>query len=265
MVTKRQNYSGTELRLRNLESFSISSSSHQPESRVRTHSHERPYLCVLLKGSYSERSSQRSETIDAGISIFRGAGYEHANRFFSSGGTCLNIEINDPMGFIDENDFRPPESGFVRHGNLSAYRLLGALHCGLSADELNILCYEAVFDHFDAFPVRGKLDWIRKIKERILDDPFPPISLTTLSREFDLNPNYIVRKFKEVTGYRLSQYLSKTRVEMALGKMLDTNETLTNIAVDSGFCDQSHFIRNFKNHIPDSTPKRFRKTLKRFV
>ena len=246
---------------REMEDFCISLTSHRPDLKVRTHTHKKPYLCLLVNGMYSESHSATTTTIETGISLFRSANHEHANQFYEHGGTCLNIEINNPAEFAIVNDFKLPKAEISRLGTLNIYKLLNSFRCDLPDDLLNILCYESVIMHFDTLPIRGKLDWVRKVKERIQEDPFMSISLSRLSKEFELHPNYIVRKFKDVTGFRLSEYLNKIRIELALAKMIRTNDNLTKIAFDSGFCDQSHFNRNFQRYLAAS-PRNFRKTLK---
>ena len=261
MKSGHQHYSGSIESSKEVESFSISIGWNTPETIVPNHSHEKPYLCLCLDGTYTETNYKTSTLIDPGACIFRSANYEHANQFYEYDVKLLNVEINNPTEFMEENDFKLPESEILRKGTLDLYRLLYSYKLGVSDDLLNILCYESTIKHFDMLPVRGKLDWVRKVKERILDDPFTSISLSRFSREFNLHPNYIVRKFKAITGYRLSEYLNKTRVELSLKKMIQSDDSLTNIAVDSGFCDQSHFNRNFRKHFSDS-PKKIRKLLK---
>ena len=87
------------------------------------------------------------------------------------------------------------------------------------------------------------------------------ISLNKLTQEFHLHPNYIIRKFKEKTGYKLSEYLEKTRLECTIRKLINSKEKLGNIALDNGYFDQSHFNRVFKKHL-SILPNQFKRILK---
>ncbi len=107
----------------------------------------------------------------------------------------------------------------------------------------------------------GDIDWVKKVKERINDNPLENISLDKLSIEFSLHPNYIVRKFKEITGFKLSEYLTRMRIEHSVKQILMDKENITAIALESGFYDQSHYCRNFKKLL-DTTPNNFRKVIK---
>ncbi len=115
--------------------------------------------------------------------------------------------------------------------------------------------------HINISEKKGNLIWVKQIKERINDDPTAPLSLEKLSLDFGLHPNYIIRKFKEVTGYKLSEYLTKIRLENSIKNLILTESNITEIALDTGFYDQSHFNRNFKKHIA-SSPLHFRKVIK---
>ena len=256
-------YSGRTQKLMETEDFCLSMSIHSPRSKSRLHSHEKPYLCLLLDGSYEESNTRDTSIVDTGTTLFRGPGHEHANRFYREGGICFNIEINDHTDFVERSEFSLPTDDFPRMGTTSLYELISSI--GESeADVANIRCHEAIISHFDIHPVKGNLRWIHSVKERIYFDPQKPISLRSLSDELGLHPNYIVRKFKEKTGFRLSQYLNKIRIEYSVKQMLQGREKLTRIALDSGFCDQSHFNRNFRRHFPAS-PKQLRAKLERFV
>lgn len=261
MKVKKQNYFGDTIASKKLEDFYVSLTSYQPNTKVVKHFHEKPYLCLLVNGFYEEKSYKSSEIIKTGSTLFRPANYEHENGFSNHKGLCLNIEINNPEEYIKQNDFKISASEAQQKGSIDVYKLLYFLKNDISDDILNISCYESIFSHFDYLPIKGKLNWIQTIKEKIRDNPFAIISLSKLSSEFDLHPNYIVRKFKEVTGYKLSDYLSKVRLECSLPKLASSAENLTNIAFDSGFYDQSHYAKNFKKHFIVS-PKEFRKVVK---
>ena len=87
------------------------------------------------------------------------------------------------------------------------------------------------------------------------------LSLNKFAQEFHLHPNYIIRKFKDKTGYKLSEYLEKIRFEHAIQEIVNSEEILRNIAFDNGYFDQSHFNKVFKKQL-SITPSQFKKILK---
>jgi AraC family transcriptional regulator len=241
------------------ESFNISLTNHSGNSNIPLHSHDKPYLCLLATGAYKEESNT-VDIITQGEAIYRTANYEHSNSFSGKGGLCLNIELNDYEHFTTLNNFRLPNEVSKQRGTVELYKLLYGLKQGLANDIINIHCYESMISVISTLNERGDINWIKKVKELINDNPLDPLSLDKLSLEFSLHPNYIVRKFKEITGFKLFEYLTKIRLEHSINYLLSNNESITSIALESGFYDQSHYCRNFKKHI-DTTPNNFRKVI----
>ncbi|UAM98377.1 AraC family transcriptional regulator [Polaribacter litorisediminis] len=252
-------YFGITTKSLKTESFNISLTNHLANSKISLHSHEKPYLCLLASGTYIEESNI-TDIIIQGEVLYRTANYEHSNSFSDKGGLCLNIEINNHQKFTTLNELHLPLKVSKQKGILEMYKLLYGIKRCLSNDIINIYCYESMIAVMNVFNGKGDINWVKKIKELINDNPLETISLDKLSIEFSLHPNYIVRKFKEITGFKLSEYLTKIRLEHSVKQLLISNENITSIALENGFYDQSHFNRNFKKHI-DTTPNNFRKVI----
>lgn len=253
-------YFGTKENSVKTESFKVSLTNHLAESKITKHAHANPYLCLLVYGNYNEKSNVES-VISSGEVLYRSAGYEHSNSFNKNDSLCLNIEINNQDRLMTQNDIILPLSESKEKATIEIYKVLYALKNRSANDLLDIYCYESMLTHINTSEQNGNLIWIKRIKERINDSPTELLSLDKLSFDFGLHPNYIIRKFKEVTGYKLSEYLTKIRLENSIKNLILTESNLTEIALNSGFYDQSHFNRNFKKHIT-TTPLHFRKVVK---
>ena len=266
LSTKKSNiethkYFGQGLNAVHSDCFHVSITSHAASTKTPIHYHKNPYLCLLLDGMYEEENKGDKTVLQAGSVLYREAGNEHANTFSNQEGRCLNIEILAPNQLMDENDLLLPSVAIERIGTKEIYSICESLRTNQFEDVLNIQCYEAFVAHFEMLPVIGNPVWIQSVKELIHDDPFAKLSLSYLSQQFNLHPNYIIRKFKKCTGFKLSEYMTKIRLESAMAGMIRTNDDLTKIAHDNGFYDQSHFTRNFKRQFGD-TPTNLRKNLK---
>ena len=94
------------------------------------------------------------------------------------------------------------------------------------------------------------LDYIdRHLAERITSRDVARSARLSVSRALHL--------FKEETGLALTAYIKKSRVDSAKHLLLDTDSPVTQVALESGFYDQSHFTRVFKS-LEKMTPSRFR-------
>ena len=76
---------------------------------------------------------------------------------------------------------------------------------------------------------------------------YSDISLSNVARHVSLNPSYFSNLFKKETGQSYMEYLSGVRIE-ASKQLLWEDISLTEIAYNVGFTDQSHFINVFKRY-----------------
>lgn len=79
----------------------------------------------------------------------------------------------------------------------------------------------------------------------IRDNHHQAFSLDQLSRACHSDPCYLIKLFKKKVGLTPYQYLRNYRIEVAKKKLLQ-DKTVSQVAHEVGFFDQSHFHRNFK-------------------
>lgn len=87
------------------------------------------------------------------------------------------------------------------------------------------------------------------------------LSLKTVSENLDLNPTYLSREFSRYfDDLSFGEYIRKARIEKATQLLENSTNSLAEIAYLTGFSDQSHFTRIFRQHTGKS-PSEFRKSL----
>jgi len=103
--------------------------------------------------------------------------------------------------------------------------------------------------------------WVKALKDIIQDQVDTNITLKQLSKDVNIHPAYLSREFsKYFDNLSFGEYLRKLRIEKAI-EYLDTSYySLTKIAYLTGFSDQSHFTRVFKQHT-GKNPSTYRKKL----
>lgn len=72
------------------------------------------------------------------------------------------------------------------------------------------------------------------------------LSLSSLAAAFYLSPYYLSRRFHEVTGYTITQYIQRTRVKNAQYLLLHSDRKIADIAQAVGFSSFSQFNRVFR-------------------
>lgn len=102
-------------------------------------------------------------------------------------------------------------------------------------------------------------EWVKELKEIIQDQIDTNLSLTDVSKSLDIHPSYLSREFsRHFDNLSFGEYIRKLRIEKAVELMETTRYNLTEIAYLTGFSDQSHFTRIFKQHYGKS-PSIFKK------
>src|SRR5262249_24936533 len=65
------------------------------------------------------------------------------------------------------------------------------------------------------------------------------LTVDELADRAGLSPRQLHRKFREVFGLSVPEFLVKTRIQAASDTLLHTDQSIAQIATDYGFCDQS--------------------------
>lgn len=84
------------------------------------------------------------------------------------------------------------------------------------------------------------------------------ITLESLGRSFAVSESYLSRKFKQVTGIGLVQYITFVRISNGERLLRESDLTVTEIAKRCGYNDSNYFTAVFKK-IKGVTPLRYRK------
>ncbi len=105
-------------------------------------------------------------------------------------------------------------------------------------------------------------DWVKELKQIIQDQVDANLNLTEISKTLDINPSYLSREFsKHFNNLSFGEYIRKRRIEKAIELINGNSYSLTEIAYLTGFSDQSHFTRIFKQHAGKS-PSAYKKDIK---
>jgi AraC family transcriptional regulator len=92
----------------------------------------------------------------------------------------------------------------------------------------------------------------RRAKEMLRANLSGDLGLPELASACRLSSGHFSRAFKQTVGCPPHQWLLQQRVERAKELILNTDEPLCAIALDTGFADQSHFTRVFSQHVKAS-------------
>lgn len=132
------------------------------------------------------------------------------------------------------------------------------------------LLFEVIFElinNFSVYKPKGEyikskkyLDRLTKITDYIKTNYKTNLSLDMVSEEFNLTPQYLSKYFKRYMGISYIKYLSSLRLESAYKDLLNTDSSITYIAIENGFPDGKAFSKTFKEAFKIN-PREYRKKL----
>jgi AraC-like DNA-binding protein len=84
------------------------------------------------------------------------------------------------------------------------------------------------------------------------------LSIEALAEKFNMAPNYISISFKKQVGESIKQYITNYKFGLIEARLTYSKLSLSEIAHEFSFTDESHFCRQFKKY-SGFTPTEFRK------
>lgn len=88
--------------------------------------------------------------------------------------------------------------------------------------------------------------WIKTVAEMTRDRWNEPLSLKDLSEAAGVHPVTVSKHFPKYFSCTFGEYMRRLKIEKSLYFLKASRFSLTEIAAECGFSDQSHFIRTFK-------------------
>jgi AraC-like DNA-binding protein len=74
-----------------------------------------------------------------------------------------------------------------------------------------------------------------------------------------VSPSTLAHTFKSQTGMSLVEYVTRMRIDLAMQMLAQTDRSITDVALSSGFHDAAYFCRIFRN-ATGQTPKGYRRS-----
>ncbi|OGO81075.1 MAG: hypothetical protein A2Y21_03420 [Clostridiales bacterium GWC2_40_7] len=98
---------------------------------------------------------------------------------------------------------------------------------------------------------------IRKVQRYIKENYYRKISLEDVAKYVYISPQYLSRKFKEVTGQQFVDYALNVKITRAKSLLKNSGIKVKDIAVQLGFSDYTYFCKVFKKY-ENITPLQYR-------
>jgi len=101
----------------------------------------------------------------------------------------------------------------------------------------------------------------RRAMELLSKGTYDDVRLAVIAKECRLSVSHFARSFKKTFGLPVHRWVIDQRVDHAKQLLLNSNESLLEIAFQAGFCDQASFNRTFAK-LTGTSPGRWRRDSK---
>jgi AraC family transcriptional regulator len=230
---------------------------------VAPHSHEAPYFSLLLEGSYSESAADFSVRYEPYTVVFHHAFTEHWDAIPAGGCRIFFIELLSPWIDIVAAISRPAHL-FEMDGGVPAWLILRLHREFLSGEAASPLTVESVLFELCEYLSDSTVDtarepaWIARTEELLRSTLSARIDLREVARQMGVNPSHLCRTFRRFRRRTIGDYVMGLRTQFICRKLVETRNSLSDIAEQAGFTDQSHMTRTFKR-ITGVTPGSYRR------
>jgi AraC family transcriptional regulator len=229
--------------LRRFHGVSVRRVIDRSRTRVPEHAHDWPLLSIFVIGGYLNKT-ELGETVIAGPSaILYRAGAAHENAIASSGFEQIEIEF-DPAWLGCALLPRAPVSRWLGWRVGAEARALAQI-CRQEASEERLRAgVQRFVERASGEPKRAAPNWLDGIARRLREDT--TLKVNRLAREVGRHPSWLGTAYRRATGEGLLETAARLRVERAACLLRETDRASACIAIEAGFCDQSHMHRTFK-------------------
>jgi AraC-like DNA-binding protein len=210
---------------------------------VPEHAHDWPVLSLFVIGSYLNETEVGERFICGPSAVFYRAGARHRNTTAAVGFEQIEIEF-DPAWLGSGLLPSLPVTLWVggRVGTEARY-LAHACEVAASAIRLRS-ALQRFLEVVSRQPQRQLASWIGPMTRRLREDT--TLRISDLATEAHRHPSWVGSAYRHATGEGLQDTVARFRVEHAARLLRETGQPYAAIAIDAGFCDQSHMNRTFR-------------------
>lgn len=268
MKLKAGQFYGKTSQTLSADGFSFTEKSYSHHAKLPVHSHELSHFCFVLSGNYEEKIGARLFERAPTTLVFYPPEVSHAEAHFTNGRHFL-VEIDfKGLEKVREYGARLNEPVLLR-GDSSLW-LAARMYkefserdgfSALALESISVELLIAASRPYSNRVQRKPPKWLERVKDFLQENYSTPPGLTELAKAVGVHPTHLARVFRQFERCTAGDYVRKIRIEQARKKMISTNTPLVEIALETGFADQTHFTRSFKR-ITGMTPTEFRHLFK---
>lgn len=231
-----------------------------------THTHKNARFVFVLQGRFSEIYERKKRDCIPLMTIFRPPEENHSEDYYGKGIVCLSVDIH-PHWLERLNEYTIKLDHSAAFYNSKLIPLIRKLNSefenkdDISALAIEALMFETVVELSRAekkSPAKDKSSgWLSNARDYIHAEFDSNVTISEIAAAVNIHPVHLARSFRAFYGCTIAEYIRRLRIDFACAALASSNENLAEIAVNSGFSDQSHFCKIFKR-LMNLTPAEYR-------
>jgi AraC family transcriptional regulator len=235
---------------------------HTQARALPSHAHQAGFVSLMLEGEYQETAGLSRFGYQPFSCIYHPPGMDYRDKVGESGVVLLTLEFKPEL--FDALDFAAVNLRPIidLSGRQPSWELMD-LYQRISSHTANDLDIESralnLAFSIVKFSARMPRDLhsLQRAREYVHSHFSENLTLAHVARAAGVHPVYLSHTFRHELGETLGEYLNRIRVRAAAGLLAKSRLSLSAIAADLGFYDQSHFTRIFRQ-LTGATPGMFR-------
>lgn len=224
------------------------------------HMHEEHTIALVLKGAETTTSRGKSQTALSGSLLLINADEVHSSKSVRVEYRAIKIKsktLDDIARHLFQRSLKRPCFPKLVIKDALLFRSLLALHLNLEqcssaleqeSEFISTIGLLLARQHPNRLihPTSGKEPhFVRVIRDYLKANYAENVSLAQLTSMTNLSPFYLIRVFRDQVGCPPHEYQTQLRIARAR-KLIRERQPISDVALETGFFDQSHFSRNFK-------------------
>lgn len=223
------------------------------------HYHDEPHLTFILNGGVVDKRKYLENELFSGELMFFHAGEPHQTISKSFPTKYISLQFQSDFYRQNSDVEQKIKSSLKKTPNakFSMLKIYSELFFNdeFSQTSIEMLTFNIFAENIDSknFPV-----WLKHIVEYLNDNWNQEISLEELANVVNVHPKTISKYFPKYFNCTFGEYRRKIKIEKSLSLIKTRQKSLTDVAYECGFYDQSHFTATFKG-LTGFLPKQFQK------
>jgi len=224
---------------------------HRRGGTLHQYQHGFRYMTIVQRGAYVEVNGDMPRRLNAGSLVFHSADEEHADHFLDDA-LCLNVVLPPDVQVWPQTQSDPTVVRAIRS-------ILGSFYAGDGLLQTSVSECVTLLRRLGRASTKRPL-WLDPVLEQFTW--CEPVPLRDAASMAGIHPVQFSRAFQRHVGLTSNEYRRLARVSRASTLLLGSTASLSRIATDCGFADQSHFTRTYTEALSLS-PSRYRQVFAR--